>query len=101
MWTGVGLMLCDYAFNWLQISPIWQPLLLGLLGIAISDDFGDCAQEFAPAETLSRRDLHCCRRRVDSGELALLPAARAVGGASGGIDTPKVMSRLAAANSLT
>ncbi len=36
MWTGVGLMLCDYAINWLEIGWSWVPFALGLTGLVIS-----------------------------------------------------------------
>ncbi len=36
MWTGVGLMLCDYAINWLEIGWSWVPFALGLSGLIIS-----------------------------------------------------------------
>jgi hypothetical protein len=36
MWTGVGVLLCDYAVTWLEQAPLLIALALGVLGIGIS-----------------------------------------------------------------
>lgn len=33
MWTGVGVMLCRYAFGWLVYPPSWSRAGLGLVGV--------------------------------------------------------------------
>jgi uncharacterized membrane protein len=36
MWTGVGLMLCKYAYTWLAHPPIITSYILGVVGICIA-----------------------------------------------------------------
>ena len=36
MWTSVGLMLCNYAFNWLAHPLLMSSYILGVAGIAIA-----------------------------------------------------------------
>ncbi|OQA42676.1 MAG: hypothetical protein BWY52_02145 [Chloroflexi bacterium ADurb.Bin325] len=33
MWTGVGVLLCRYAFGWLMRPPSWSRIGLGLTGV--------------------------------------------------------------------